>query len=332
MVRRIKDPVARIEALIATAEAEFRREFLVMVQAMRQEISMTRLISMLESGRMDQALQMLEAAAAKMGVVWSRVFTRAGYDTAVHINRYVPVIDFSYDQTNTAAVEAMKRNRLRLIRGFTDQQRRTTRQALTAGIEQGLNPREQALLFRDSIGLTPYQESVVRNYRRQLQEGDPGALERQLRDRRFDGSARRAIDGEKLPKSQIDKMVSRYRERMIAARAETIARTESMRAVHEGVFDTYQQAVDAGVIRPEDLIRTWNTASDGRVRHSHQTMDGQQRGFDEPFVTGNGARLMYPTDPGGPAEDTINCRCTVAVTMNVDGADLADIRVEIQGA
>lgn len=331
MARRVKDPIARIEKLLAQSEREFQREFLSMVQAMRDEISLARLTRFLERGQIDQALSLLEAAAKKLGIVWTRGFVRAGESTAAHINRYVPVIDFSFDQTNYSAVEAMRMNRLRLIRGFTDQQRLTTRQALAAGIEQGLNPREQARLFRDSIGLTPYQERVVRNYRRQLEEADVGALERELRDRRYDGSVRRAIDGAKIPKAQVDRMVEAYRRRMVNLRAETIARTESLRAVHQGVQNTYQQAVDEGVLQAQELVRTWNTASDSRVRDSHSSMDGQKRAFNEPFVSGNGSRLMYPTDPSGPAEDTINCRCVVAVTMNLESSDVAGVRVSIEG-
>jgi len=332
MARKVKDSIARIEELIATSDRKFRKTFLDMVKLMRAEISLTRLTRLLEQGRIDQALGLLEAAANKLGVTWNQSFTSAGFSTAEHINRHVPIIDFDFDQTNFGAVEAMRRNRLRLIRGFTDQQRLATRQALASGIERGLNPRDQARLFRDSIGLTPYQERIVRNYRQNLEEGDSRALERELRDARFDGAARRAVAGEKLPKAQIDKMVERYRERMVALRAETIARTESLRSVHEGVQNTYDQAIEDGVLQENQLKRTWNTASDSRVRDSHRPMDGQEKALREPFVTGNGARLMYPTDPNGPAEDTINCRCVVAVTMDLETFDVGGgVSIDIQG-
>jgi len=34
-------------------------------------------------------------------------------------------------------------------------------------------------------------------------------------------------------------------------------------------------------------------------------MDGETRPFNEPYSNG----LMYPGDPGGSAEEVINCRC-----------------------
>jgi len=332
MARKVKDSLARIEELVASSDRRFRRTFLEMVRLMREELNLTQIATLLEQGRVEQALGLLEAAAAKLGVAWSESFTAAGFSTAQHINRHVPVIDFDFDQTNTGAVEAMRRNRLRLIRGFTDQQRLATRQALASGIEQGLNPREQARLFRDSIGLTPYQERIVRNYRRDLIEGNSSALDRELRDRRFDGSARQAVEaGGGLPKTQVERMVERYRQRMINLRAETIARTESLRAVHEGVENTFQQAIEDGVLVQQQLTRTWNSASDSRVRDSHREMDGQKRPFGQPFTTGGGYHLMYPTDPNGPPEETINCRCVVSTTMDVEGADLSGIRLTIQG-
>ncbi len=330
MARLVKDPIKRIETLIAGAERRFKRQFLEMVQLMREQISLTKLIGLLEQGRVEQALGLLEAAANKLSVAWNQEFQRAGYSTAAHINAHVPVIDFSFDQTNFAAVEAMRMNRLRLIRNFTHQQRQTVRQALVAGIERGANPREQARAFRDSIGLTPYQDKIVRNYRENLLAGDTRALERELRDRRFDGSVSRAIEGQKLPKPQIDKMVEGYRRRMVALRAETISRTEALRAVHEGVQQTYEQGVSLGIMDDAQLVRTWNTADDSRVRHSHRSMDGQQRRFREPFKTGNGASLMYPTDPSGPPEDTINCRCVVAVTMDLEPGQAAGVQLSIR--
>jgi hypothetical protein len=32
--------------------------------------------------------------------------------------------------------------------------------------------------------------------------------------------------------------------------------------------------------------------------------------MDEPFIVGE-SELMYPSDPEGPAEEVINCRCAV---------------------
>ena len=199
----------------------------------------------------------------------------------------------------------MQGERLRFIREFTDSQRDATRVALVDGIERGLNPIEQARNFRSSVGLTARQQEAVINYRRLLGragEGDSEALTRQLRDRRFDPTVRRAVAGrEPLSQAQIDRMVERYRERYIKYRAEVIGRTEALRAVHAGNDEGYRQAIDGGAIDLDEIQRTWVTARDERVRETHRDAGGQVRGIDEPFIVG-GAQLRYPGDSQGPAQ------------------------------
>jgi hypothetical protein len=216
----------------------------------------------------------------------------------------------------------MRDNQLRLVTNFTEQQRRATQSALIAGIQEGKNPREIARIFRNSIGLTQQQEKWVRNYERALRDLDNAALARELRDRRFDPTVRRAIErGEPLSKAQIDKMVGRYRQRALKLRSETIARTEGLRVVHEGTDEMYRQAIESGQLRADQLIREWNTAGDEVVRDfangsptSHRTMHHQQRLVGEPFVSGAGNMTMHPGAFGIGFED-INCRCLVTTRI-----------------
>jgi hypothetical protein len=220
------------------------------------------------------------------------------------------------------AVNAMRQNGLRLVSNFTDQQRRATNQALLDGIQRGANPREMARLFRDSVGLTPTQERWVRNYENALKTLDGDALRRELRDRRFDPSVRRAIsEGKPLSQAQIDRLVNRYRERALKLRAETIARTEALRSVHEGTREMYRQALDTGTLQRDQLVREWQTAGDERVRDfgngaqtSHRSMHGQQRLIDEPFTSGVGNQTLDPGAFGVGYED-INCRCVVTTRI-----------------
>jgi uncharacterized protein with gpF-like domain len=162
------------------------------------------------------------------------------------------------------------------------------------------------------IGLTDSQGQAVLNYRRDLERGRPGALTRSLRDKRYDPTVRAAINGTKvLDAEQIDAMVERYRGRYIAFRAQTIARTEAMRAVNTGSRAAMQQAIDNGEVEPSWITRKWLTARDERVRHSHRALDGQEVGWDEPFILPSGGTIRWPHDPLAPAAETIACRCSV---------------------
>ena len=316
------DPQSRIEALLITAEASFQAEFLAALKVIERSIDLGMLAELLEQGRFTEAFAIVGQAAARLGNVWAAQFVAAGIDTGNFLTTEVAEVVIGFDQTNTRAVQAMRDNQLRLVTNFTEQQRRATQQALIAGIQEGKNPREIARIFRNSIGLTQQQERWVRNYERALQNLDRASLARELRDRRFDPTVRQAIDrGEPLTRAQIDKMVERYRQRALKLRSETIARTEGLRVVHEGADEMYQQAIESGQLQRDQLIRTWNTAGDERVRDfgngaptSHVTMSRQSRLVGEPFVSGGGNLTLHPGAFGVGFED-INCRCLVTTRI-----------------
>ena len=90
--------------------------------------------------------------------------------------------------------------------------------------------------------------------------------------------------------------------RLLAFREETIYRTE-MGRIHSITGQRRQE--DAARVIP-GLGKQWLWSRKGRS--SHGVANGQVRPVDEPFLVG-GERLMYPRDPGGSAENTINCGC-----------------------
>jgi len=314
------------------AEARLSAAWLAIVETMRSARTTDELADLLASGRFEEATAMVTAAARRFSAAWTQEFVRAAELTADDVERALRnaargevVVDF--DLANEGAVRVMRENQLRLVREVSDQQRRAMREAMQDGMNRGLNPRAQARAFRDSIGLTQHQVRSVNNYRRLLETNNPEALQRALRDRRFDPSIRRALEsGKPLTRTQIDNMVRRYRERFIAHRAETIGRTEALRSVHQGAFQMYRQAVESGHVAADEMNREWNTAGDERVRTfentggqtSHASMQGQVvQGLDTPFISGAGNQLLYPGDPSAPAYDTIQCRCVVGVRLSL---------------
>ena len=331
-----------IRNLADSAEGRLAIAWASVVAAMRDARTTRELADLLAAGRFDQAVETVLAAAPRFAVGWQKEFVRAGEAAAEDIGRELArvaqgevVIDF--DMVHTDAVRAMQENRLRLVREITDTQRRAIREAMQSGVERGLNPIDQARAFRDAIGLTQRQVRAVDNYRRLLSQNDPEALQRALRDKRFDPTVRRAIkDGKPLNRRQIDTMVARYRERMHKHRSEVIARTEGLRAVHEGTHSMFRQAVQDGKIGGDEVIREWNTAGDERVRTaestsgqtSHASMHGQVvRGLETPFVSGGGNNLLYPGDPTAPGYDTIQCRCAVGVRLSMVGGPVLSAEI-----
>lgn len=315
----IRDPAARVASLLSQSERRLTREFVLAIARIRDSLSLTVLASLLEQGRINEALAFAEALAARLSALSRLEFVNSGTSTAQHIASALPLgVVFDFDQVNRRAVDRIRRHGAALLREARQSQIDAARDALTDGVTRGLNPRQTARAVRETVGLTARQVRAVRNYRALLQTDPAEALSRELRDRRFDRTVRRsALDRRPLTTDQVDRMVNRYRQNYVRYRAETIARTESLRAVNGGHDEAYLQAEEAGVIRRDSTVRVWTPASDARVRDSHSAMRGQARGIREPFVSGAGNILQYPGDPDAPPADTIQCRCTLAVRTEI---------------
>lgn len=221
------------------------------------------------------------------------------------------------DAASDRAVDALDAMASRLTRDLIVEQRQLVQEVLREGLREGLNPRQTARLFKDAISLAPNQVRYVATYRRALMEGSFGdALGRRLRDRRFDKLINRAAHGKgALTRAEIDKMVRAYAARALKLRAETIARTETLRAVHLGSIEGWAQAIADGDIDPAQVERTWIQTFDRRTRDSHRAMRGQTRPFGIPFTTGDGYSIMFPHDPAAPLSETVNCRCAVVTRL-----------------
>jgi len=305
------DPASRLEALVASVQPKFRARFLAVIRSIKDERSLEDISALLLAGQVEEALVTAEVAALRMSNLFNQVVILSGEATAASISGNLEIL-LDFDHVNQHALSVMTRNRLRWVQEFVSEQREATRAALLDGIERGVNPIEQARAFRDSIGLTRYQQEIVNNYRRNLNELSPRALARELRDRRFDRTVNRAIrDGVPLRQDQIEQMVSRYADRWVKYRSEVIARTESLASVHAGNNEMYRQAIEAGHLDAGDLTRRWDTSKLPNVRDSHAAMEGQQVGIGELFTSGLGNSLEFPGDDRAPVEDTAQCVCAV---------------------
>lgn len=91
-----------------------------------------------------------------------------------------------------------------------------------------------------------------------------------------------------------------------ATRATTIARTEVI-----GGFGAATRAAITGL--PADVVAAvqWIATRDGRTRDAHAEADGQIQPVTSPFIVG-GDPMLYPGDPNGGADNTVNCRCALA--------------------
>lgn len=91
-------------------------------------------------------------------------------------------------------------------------------------------------------------------------------------------------------------------------RAMTVARTETIGAVNAGIYRSAQFEAEArGDVAP---FKQWISTEDKRTRPTHVAADKQRTLLSATFTVG-GAQLLFPGDPRGPAQEVINCRCSL---------------------
>jgi hypothetical protein len=311
----ILDPASRLRRLIAKQAPRFAAGFQLLVSQIKEAVDLQEIAALIEAGNLEQAFSVTLARTPRLGNLYVDSFMAAANDTAAFLNRNIAGIVVDFDQTNPFAMQVARENQLRLVREFGEAQRRATREALIDGIKKGNNPIAQARAFKDSIGLTETQVRAVNNYRRLLNEGDKAVFDRALRDKRFDSTVRRSIEeGKPLTRTQVNRMVDRYRTRYIQYRSRVIARTEALKSVHQGKAAMYQQAIENGDLDPNNLSQSWETSLRANVRDSHADMHGQVQPWGQLFISGKGNATEHP-GAFGVAEEDIQCVCAVGTRI-----------------
>lgn len=321
---------------------EIAEAFMAAVADLRTAADLQRVITAIEAGNVEAAVAALNLDRAAMNPVLDALrdaHTSSG-QTAVS---YLPllrdasgaVLVVRFDARNPRAEAWLAEHSSGLVTRIVDDQRAAVRQALTGGMARGDNPRTTALdvvgrIDRTSgrrdggiLGLTAQQESFVASARQELASADPAVLAhyltRKRRDKRFDRSVAKAIgEGRALPAATAGRALRQYKNRLLKLRGDTIGRTESLTALRAAKHEAYKQAVDKGAVAESAVRRTWRTAGDQLVRHTHAELNGDTVGLHQPFRSPTGALLMFPGDTslGAGAEEVIGCRCDVGYRID----------------
>ena len=311
----------RMERLIGQLEPIMSRAFRDGIDRLRGQVDVAALADLLQRGRIVEAMGLLNAELLARGfrplareIAYQAVFAGHVVARMAAESGVLAGMSVAFGPAETEVSDWLRRYEMDKIRDLTAEALGTVRSVITNGVTEGRNPLDVARDVRAHIGLTERQSQAVQNYRRALENGDRAALQRALRDRRFDGTVARSLrDAEPLSAQQVKHMVGRYEERYLRHRSETIARTEALRAANGGADLAWRQIVGDGRIPAEAVTRTWYHSHDSKVRDSHRlipVMNPEGVKLDEPFQSPLGP-ILFPGDPAAPAANTINCRCTV---------------------
>ena len=222
MPSKIKSPQQkRLERLLASYERKIRDGFRDKIDEARRKVRIPELAALIENGDIEAALAVALIIPQEINALALAAFLAAAEQTSKEIFTAIS-IDVKFDDAQANAEAIMANRAFQVTSRFTQKQEDAVREVLLDGIRRGLNPRQQAIALRNSIGLTANQVKAVNNFRRLLEEGSKEVLTRKLRDKRFDRTINRGIrESKRIEQERIDKMVTRYRERYIKYRAGT---------------------------------------------------------------------------------------------------------------
>lgn len=322
-----------IDELLATHDRRIMEAFLDSIRDVRDSITLRVIVERLERGDVAGAIEAMQLDAdafARLELAIAEAYNAGGAATVGNLpklrdpdgNRVL----FRWGVRNPEAEAWLREHSATLVTRILDDQRIAIRAALEEGLSQGQNPRQTALdvvgrVNRASnrreggiIGLTAAQERYVATARADLLSGDAERLRHYLtlgrRDKRFDRTVLKALrEGTALPADVVARITGRYADRLLDLRGEMLARTETMMALGPSRDDAFRQQIGAGKIAADDVTKTWRSAGDGRVRHTHRVLNGQTVPFDGVFQSPSGAMLRYPGDPRAPASELTGCRC-----------------------
>jgi hypothetical protein len=164
-----------------------------------------------------------------------------------------------------------------LITSVTDSTRAAVSGIIVDGIGKGRSMDAVAGEVRAVIGLHPRWATAVVNYRRRL------------------------ID-QARPAAQVERMSSRYGQKLLRARAMNIARWEVQDARNMGRWRTWKEGQQTGAF-PTDQRKVWHAETPTACPRCVQLAGEAPVGLDEPFSNG---RLMPPGH--------VRCRCTAILT------------------
>lgn len=331
------------------------RAFNDVINSIKDQAVIAEIAALLNAGNVDGVIDLLQIDQSTYAPLADSIIEsyRTGGITGAEQFGRIPTDDgtlVARFNTRSPAAEAWAASMSsRLVVEIVEPQRELLRTVITLGVMEGRSPRAIALdlvgrvergrRVGGFIGLTEQQGGWILNARRDLSlisatqdeinnwflsRGLPvpdnynpyrAYTSRALRDRRFDAAILKAMDaGEQIPQALADRAITNMQNRAMRMRGETIARNEALTALTAGQHEAVNQALDRANVADSEIERHWIDGGDGQVRPDHVNV-APVTGKDTPFLVG-GELLMYPRDPNGSAEQTIQCRCHERTVIN----------------
>ena len=323
--------IAAVDALLAARWPLIRAEFMAAVRRMRAGVDLSALVAAMERGDVGEALFLLRLRQGALSPMLESI--RQTYVAGGGIGEIgqpgALAATFAFDGQNPRAQAWIASHAATLVQAAEADHIEAMRLALTDAM-QGNRPLRSAALDITGrmnamtgqrtggiMGLTAQQTDWVINARADLHNLDARYFTRALRDRRFDAAVRAAIDaGRPIPQADIDRIVGRYKDRLLARRGEVIARNEAFTAQAAGRYEAMRQMLDRPDV--ETVTKKWQVGYPRKPRENHLILGGTRvERLDDPFQLGGGLTCQHPHDDSLPASERLNCRCSVVYRVRL---------------
>lgn len=288
-----------IHAIADRGNPKVRRSFLEAVDRIKNKAGLAVLEKAVATRSVDAILTvlgLLPADSAYMSLLaqeLSNVYNTAGKASALGLagsHALIASTGFRFDLTNPNSIEFLNKYTFPMLKGLDAQTVEGVRLTVRNAFERGGHPFDQAIQIRDLIGLTPRQATAASNYRTALE----------------------ATEG--VTASAVERRTAAYADRLLLQRAETIARTETIRAANLGQLESWNQAIAQDLL-PADVKIAWIVTPDDLLCPICDSLDGQEVTINEEFATSvalteEGARKFFgaQTPPIHPS-----CRCAIGI-------------------
>jgi len=186
-------------------------------------------------------------------------------------------LDLSFNMRNPKAIQWALEESSTLITLITTESRDAIRNVIATAFASGGHPYETARIIRNSIGLTDRDAKAVMK------------LEQRL-----------IASG--LSKDQINKQITKYRQKKLNDRAKLIARTETIAAANAGQQLHWQDMQNKGYLDEETVEREWIATPDDRECEECAALDGTTAPLNGLFPGGVRQPPLHP-----------DCRCAVGL-------------------
>lgn len=299
--------------LMKQLDGKLSRSLISGINNIRDFVKQREILDLLREGRIAQISNIIEEQRVEASLFDFKRELRNAYVAGGELAEKSSGIDFQFNPFDSITSTFVDQYIADKIVQVSDDIKRTIGHVVLDNASRGINPLQTAREIRGSIGLTTNQYNTVRRYRENLENLESFALERKLRDRRFDNTVQRAIaNNNPLSKKQIDNMVERYQQRYIKYRSETIARTESTRLMNEADSQYWRQLQKDRNIPDNAILSFWIYTKDGKAREVHSRIPGMNP--DGVPLGGNFDSMAGAVKRPGTfatADQNINCRCRI---------------------